>query len=101
MPRSLGLMRPSGVTAVASVNTSAAPPTAREPRCTRCQSVAKPSWLVYWHIGETTMRLRKLMLRMVNGANRSDIVLVYGVEGPSLQAPCCKRLPDTEARFRN
>ena len=38
MPRSCGLMRPSAVTAVASVNTSAAPPTARLPRWTKCQS---------------------------------------------------------------
>src|SRR3954468_12668291 len=35
--------RPSGVTAAASVNTSEAPPTARDPRWTRCQSVANPS----------------------------------------------------------
>ena len=43
IPRSSGLMRPSGVTPVASVNTRPAPPTARLPRCTRCQSLAKPS----------------------------------------------------------
>ena len=43
MPRSPGVIRPSRVTAVASTMTSAAPPTARLPRWTRCQSSAKPS----------------------------------------------------------
>src|SRR6184192_3374553 len=60
MPRSSGLMRPSGETAVASVNTSAAPPTARLPRWTKCQSLAKPSTLEYSHIGETMMRLERV-----------------------------------------
>ena len=58
-------MRPSAVTAVASVNTSAAPPTARLPRCTRCQSLANPSTLEYWHIGDTTMRLASVSARIV------------------------------------
>src|SRR5579864_9653621 len=57
-------MRASGTTAVASVKTSAAPPTARLPRCTRCQSVANPSVLEYWHIGETIMRLRSRTSRI-------------------------------------
>ena len=39
------------------MNTTAAPPTARLARRTRCQSEAKPSTLEYWHMGETTMRL--------------------------------------------
>src|SRR5579883_2942398 len=60
MPRSCGLMRPSGVTAVASVKTRAARPTAREPRCTRCQSLANPSSLEYWHIGENENTIREL-----------------------------------------
>src|SRR5580658_5893409 len=55
MPRSCGLMRPSADTAQASVKTREAPPTARLPRWTRCQSLAKPSVLEYWHMGETTM----------------------------------------------
>src|SRR6201987_575799 len=63
-PRSWGLMRPSGSTAVASVKTSAAPPTARLPKCTRCQFVAKPSVLEYWHIGETIIRLRSRTSRI-------------------------------------
>src|ERR1700727_2822167 len=63
-------MRPSGEMAQASVNTKAAPPTAREPRWTRCQSLAKPSVLEYWHIGETTMRLRSFTSRICNSSNR-------------------------------
>ena len=67
MPASLFL---SGRTAAASVKTSAAPPTARLPRCTRCQSEAKPSALEYWHIGETTMRLRSSTSRKRSGEKR-------------------------------
>ena len=36
IPRSCGLIRPSAVTAAASVKINPAPPTAREPRCTAC-----------------------------------------------------------------
>ncbi len=43
MPVQPKVMRPSGDTAVASVNTSPAPPIARLPRCTRCQSSGTPS----------------------------------------------------------
>src|SRR5574341_177287 len=73
MPRSCGLMRPSGVTAVASVNTSPAPPTARLPRWTRCQSFANPSSLEYSHIGETKMRLLNVMPRIDSGSRRRAI----------------------------
>src|SRR5262245_30692622 len=76
MPRSRGLIRPSGVTAVASVNTSAAPPAAREPRCTKCQSLAKPSVLEYWHIGETTIRLASVIERKTHGSKRCGIRLL-------------------------
>src|SRR2546422_495733 len=79
MPRSFGLMRPSAVTAVASVMTSAAPPTAREPRCTRCQSLANPSSLEYWHIGETTMRWGSVRPREVNESNNVGIGLGFGI----------------------
>ncbi len=69
IPRSAGEIRPSGVTAVASVMTSAAPPTARLPRCTRCQSFAKPSRLEYWHIGLTTIRFFMTTPRSASGSN--------------------------------
>src|SRR3977135_1114435 len=74
MPRSCGLMRPTGVTAVASVITSAAPPTARLPRCTRCQSFENPSTLEYSHIGETTMRLSSVSERI-----RSPVIVTGAV----------------------
>src|SRR5450759_2551618 len=48
-------MRPSGETAVASAMTSAAPPAARAPRWTRCQSFATPSSAEYMHIGVSPM----------------------------------------------
>src|SRR5258705_10682331 len=77
-------MRPSAVPAGASVITSAAAPTAREPRWTRCQSLANPSWLEYWHIGETTMRWGSVRPREVNESNSEAI---YEVEG----SPCAVR----------
>ena len=55
-----GEIRPSRVTAVASTITRATPPAARLPRCTRCQSLAIPSSATYWHMGDITMRLRKV-----------------------------------------
>src|SRR5476649_442302 len=70
MPRSCGLMRPSAATAVASVITSAAPPTARLPKWTRCQSFEKPSRLEYSHMGETTMRFASVRERIVNESKR-------------------------------
>jgi hypothetical protein len=63
-------MRPSGETALASAMTNPAPPTAREPRCTKCQSVAAPSTEEYWHMGDTPMRLRKVTDLMVKGSNK-------------------------------
>ena len=56
-------MRPSGTTADASTITSPAPPCARLPRCTRCQSVANPSCDEYWHIGETPIRFLNVIER--------------------------------------
>ena len=66
-----GEIRPSRVTAVASTITSAAPPTARLPRWTRCQSSASPSSAQYWHIGDMTIRLRSVTPRIVSGLSRS------------------------------
>jgi hypothetical protein len=72
MPRSIGLMRPSGETALASAITAPAPPIARLPRCTRCQLPGTPSRVEYMHMGETMMRLRKVTPRIVRGVNRTD-----------------------------
>src|ERR1035437_727788 len=70
MPASPGVMRPSGETAVASAMIRPAPPMAREPRCTRCQSPAIPSSEEYWHIGDTPMRLRSVTDLIVSESKR-------------------------------
>ena len=64
-----GLMRPSRLTSVISATISAAPPDARLPRCTRCQSFGVPSSAEYWHIGDTTMRFASTRSRSRNGVN--------------------------------
>src|SRR5436190_7242931 len=67
-------MRPSAVTAAASVSTAPAPPTARLPRWTMCQSLAAPSRLEYSHIGDTAMRLRSVTPRIVSGLNSEEAI---------------------------
>ena len=69
-------MRPSGLTAVASVITRPAPPCASAPRCTRCQSVASPSRpsAEYWHIGDTHTRFGTVRSRMRTGWNSAASV---------------------------
>src|SRR6516164_7274840 len=69
-PRSLAVIRPLASTAVASATTRPAPPTALEPRCTRCQSLANPSSQLYSHIGETPTRLGRVTERSVSGSKR-------------------------------
>src|SRR3977135_1114657 len=98
-------MRPSAVTADASVITSAAPPTARDPRCTRCQSDANPSVLEYWHIGDTTTRWGSVRPRVTNGS-KSEVILgvgswKLGVEGPydADASPCEVRTGSLPAAF--
>ena len=64
-------MRPVLVTAVASVTIIGAPPTAKEVRCARCQSVTKPGSVarqLYWHIGETHTRPSTVSPRNVIGS---------------------------------
>ena len=65
------MMRPRGVTAVASVNTSAAAADRELRRGARGASrrrSRRPQ--EYWHIGETTMRLRSVTPRSERGAKR-------------------------------
>jgi hypothetical protein len=69
MPAQCMLMRPSGSTSVISLITRPAPPTARLPRCTSCQSVTVPSLDEYMHIGDTTTRFGMVTPRSVIGAN--------------------------------
>src|SRR3954453_7566358 len=75
MPASCGEIRPSGTTAVASLITRPAPPRAKEPRCTRCQSDGRPSTEEYWHMGEPHTRLRTRVPREDRGSKR---LLTYG-----------------------
>src|SRR5580765_5241963 len=66
------------------MHTSDAPPAARLPRCTRCQSFANPSSEEYWHIGETAIRLRKVTSRMASGLSKwtaEDELIVFSMPG--------------------
>ena len=53
-----------------------APPTARDPRWTMCQSFAKPSVHEYSHIGETMMRLGSVRLRSAIGVKSMATVRI-------------------------
>src|SRR5712671_261122 len=75
IPVSPCVMRPRFSTAVASTNTMPAPPWANFPRWTRCQSVTSPSRAEYWHIGETTMRLRASTSRSFSLSNNMRLRL--------------------------
>jgi hypothetical protein len=74
MPVSPCVMRPRFSTAVASTNTTPAPPCANLPRWTRCQSPACPSVAEYWHIGETTTRFLRVTPLMVSASNSTQVV---------------------------
>src|SRR5258708_26224691 len=67
MPAHFSEMRPSALTCVDSVITSAPAPSENWPRCIRCQSLAVPLSELYWHIGETTMRFFRARPRSVIG----------------------------------
>src|SRR5882762_9162076 len=75
MPAHFSEMRPSALTCVDSVITSAPAPSENWPRCIRCQSLAVPLSELYWHIGETTMRFFRARPRRVIGANRALAML--------------------------
>src|SRR4051812_5400448 len=78
-PTSPGDILPSGDTAVASCIISPAPPTALLPKCTRCQSVAKPSSDEYWHMGETVILFLNVTPLIFNGDNRIDMIGVLNM----------------------
>src|SRR4029453_3997126 len=62
-------MRASRDTSVISAITNPAPPIARLPRCTRCQSPINPSSATYWHIGDTTSGFGSTRSPSRNGVN--------------------------------
>ena len=70
-PRQPGVMRPSRVTAVASMVNKPAPDSASPPRWIKCQSLAQPSSAEYWHIGAMTMRLASGSGPRWKGENRA------------------------------
>src|SRR6267378_4366433 len=80
IPAHFSEMRPSALTCVDSVITSAPAPSENWPRCIRCQSLAVPLSELYWHIGETTMRFFRVKLRSVIGAKRALAMLRVSVE---------------------
>jgi hypothetical protein len=41
-------------------------------QCAKCQSVAKPSWAEYWHMGATTMRLASFKGPLGEGSANSE-----------------------------
>src|SRR5437762_4652587 len=68
-PVSPGEMRASGDGQVISTYSSPAPPIARLPRCTKCQSPGTPSTAEYWSIGDTTTLFSTTRSRSLNGVN--------------------------------
>ena len=75
-------MRASAETQTISVKIRPAPPVARLPRCTRCQSVGMPSTAEYWSIGETTTRFSSVMPRSRNGWNIGTAGLTTSTSKP-------------------
>src|SRR5215471_4494667 len=76
-------MRASSLTSVISTKISAAPPIARAPRWTMCQSLGNPSSAEYWHIGETATRFQSTRSRSRHGGLRG---LPAGGGRPRFQA---------------
>ena len=68
-------MRPLALTWVASVMTSPMPPIASCSRCDRCQSLATPSSLLYWHIDDNMIRFSRVMGPTTKGSNKLGIVV--------------------------
>ena len=61
------VMRPCGVTPVASTMIMPGAPVASAPRCALCQGPTCPSVAMYWHIGETHTRLVNSVSRSFSG----------------------------------
>src|SRR5437868_3789423 len=75
-------MRPRSSTAVASAKTRPKPPIANWPRCTKCQSLANPSVAEYWHIGDTTQRLRNATSRNCKGEKSREEAAAFSSSRP-------------------
>src|SRR5215468_9136903 len=73
-------MRPCRSTSVISATTRPAPELASMPRWVRCQSEATPSLALYWHMGDTTMRLASVRSASLIGEN-SALMIVWRLLG--------------------
>src|SRR4051794_16627499 len=68
-------MRPWRSTSVISATTRPAPELASMPRWVRCQSEATPSLALYWHMGDTTMRLASVRSASLIGEKSALMLL--------------------------
>src|SRR5438128_6050304 len=73
-------MRPCRSTSVISATTRPAPELASMPRWVRCQSEATPSLALYWHMGDTTMRLASARSASLIG-EKSALMFVWRLLG--------------------
>jgi hypothetical protein len=53
--------------------TSPAPDSDSEPKCRRCQSFVAPFSALYWHIGDTAIRLARVMPPRLSDSNRDRV----------------------------
>jgi hypothetical protein len=90
-PVSPGEMRASGEGHVISTYTRPAPPTARLPRCTKCQSPGTPSTALYWSIGDTTTRFSSTMSRSRNGVNIGTGGFSRSISNPLFRTCCANQ----------
>ena len=97
IPAQPGEMRPSRLTSVISVITSPAPPIARLPRWTRCQSFGSPSSARYWHIELTTIRFGSTSSRSRYGVNSGGGAGSTGTDLPLWVADCAANQRSTSA----
>jgi hypothetical protein len=51
-----------------------------EVQCAKCQSVAKPSWAEYWHMGAMTMRLASFKGPLGEGSANSEKSWLMGFQ---------------------
>src|SRR4051812_25460185 len=79
-PRSRGVEQPAGSIFVDSMNTRPAPPAANFARCERWKSLTCPPSAEYVSIGESTMRLRSVMPRILIGVNSAGCMALLNRE---------------------
>src|SRR5690606_15200688 len=77
--------------------TSPAPPMAKRPRCTKCQSPTYPPSDEYWHIGDTPILLRSFTPRISRGSNSMTQLLV---PRPAINPSTLARPAPAVAKYR-